>query len=168
MHSVFFHRDTRALHRVLRPRPATSNMSTLGVPRKFDSIPPQHLLEPPADLHQCLPSLISGSPGNSWAWSDHSTSSSSPDTYPVIPFADINHNTHYLRIPFLLQRFSDGGKHDMEPKFVDWYVRLTLKLIGPFPTSLILWIFPLWSDSIFEEMIIRPNSEVRCLRDVVL
>lgn len=92
----------------------------------------------------------------------------SPQTDSVKALSHIHHNSHNLVVSLILQSLTDRSQLSVKPKFVDVDHFLFLESVGPFAAVLVLRIFPFWSNSFLEKMIIGLDSEVGTGRDVVL
>lgn len=90
-----------------------------------------------------------------------------PEADAVEAASHIDHYTHDFAILVVLERFSDGGQHDVQPEVVDGG-RLAFEAVGPFAAVFVLGIFPFGADAFLEEMVIGLQGELGDGGDVVL
>jgi hypothetical protein len=77
-----------------------------------------------------------------------------PQTNTVKALSDIHHNAHHFVVIVVLKGLSNGSKLRMQPEIVDRNGTLVFERIRPFATVLILLVFPLWSNSFLEQVVI--------------
>ena len=107
----------------------------------------KHLLEPRTNLHQSvLPTCLTSSPG--------------PQANSVEALSDVDHHAHDLVVVLVFQRLSYGRELSMEPEFVDADQFLVLEYVRPLAAVLVLWVFPLGSHTLLEEMVIGFEREI--------
>jgi len=154
-------RENSNLNNMLGLGPARSRMGALGMARELNNFPInklQDLLEVLADLHQ-----------RRFLWSASPTTGTlSPETDSIEGLADVDNDTHDLLILIGLQGLADGSKHDVKPEVIDRNTTLILELKCPFTAMLVLGVFPFGADTGLKEVVVRFQTEVRCLGYVIL
>lgn len=146
------------LDSILRLGSGAAGVGCVGMARKVDlflSGNLENLLEPLANLHQGVLA-----PGLSC--------SASPQSDSVECLSHIDDDPHDLVIAFVLQSFANCCKLRMEPHLVDVDRLLVLEGVRPSTSVLVLRVFPLWSDSLLEEMVVGLVAEVRTCRNIIL
>ncbi len=133
----------------------------------------EDLLEPAADGHEDLLSLISRSAlatGNIAISTARNALAdcASPDTNAEEGLPDIDDHTHHLSVILTLEGLADGGKHSMEPELIDVDQTLVLEAVRPLATVLVLGVLPLGTDVLLEEVVVRLVCKLRDRSDVVL
>jgi hypothetical protein len=56
----------------------------------------------------------------------------------------------------------------VEPQFVNGDIPLLLELIRPFPSVLVLYVLPFWSNALLEEVIVGLQGKFGCRGDIIL
>lgn len=157
-------------------RPRTAGVCGVGVSRELNHLcflQHERILEPLSNLEQCLPAHF-GSPALSTCGIAIATAGEwlanalGPEADTVEAFADVHHDTHDFAVVLVLERFTNGGEHNVQPQVVDVDGFLVLELEGPFSTVFVLNVFPFGADARLEEVIIGLLGEFRGWGDVVL
>lgn len=93
-------------------------------------------------------------------------SSSRPQADTPEGLTDVHHDTHDLVVTVILKHLANRGKHDVEPGLVVGLA--SLEGVRPTSSVLVLWIFPLWADTVLEKVVVGLLGEFGSRSDVVL
>lgn len=161
---------------VLGLRTSAARVCRVGVTGKLNHLvgrQAEGLLEASTNLHQDLAALLWG-PAFATCRVAVSTSGErlsdalGPETNTVEALANVDYDTHDLAILLVFECLTYSGEHNVEPKLVDVDGLLVLELESPLSTVLVLRVFPFWTDTLLEEMVIRFLCKVGGRSDVVL
>lgn len=138
-HSTLAHSDN-----VLGLGSCASSMSGIGMTTELELLARrqlQYLLESCSNLHQrILATSLSGR--------------SCPQSDSVETLSNIDDYAHNLVVSLLLESLSNSSELSMEPEFVDVDQFLVLELVRPLATMLVLLVFPFWSNTLLEKMVV--------------
>lgn len=149
----------------LRLGPCTTTVRAIRVSRELHNISfleAKDLLESMTDVLQDLEGLVGRTALAALAHRPR------PQTNTVESLTHVHDHSHHLVVAIVLESLANRGQLGVQPEVIDRDGTLVFERVGPLAAVLVLGVFPLWTDALFEKVVVRLQAQFRGRCDVVL